>query len=136
MAEFLKVHVAPKAGGPLADGDAAKAIGKWEREVVKELAKRALKTLKAWPMNESGRSTGAFARNVKVSRRGNYARIPGPRIRGQVWAPWLEGVTDRNESTGFGGYHLFRITSERMDDIAPEVGEEVLAKILPELGGE
>lgn len=131
----FKVETKASVSGPLADGAAGAVLARWQREVVKELAARALKTLKAWPLDESGRSKGGFKRNLKAMRRGNYARIPGPRVRGVTWAPWLEGTTGRNESTGFGGYHLFETTAESVENVSQQVGEEVLAKILPELGG-
>jgi hypothetical protein len=132
----VPVEVTASAYGPLADGAAPKVISEWRRAVVRELARRGVAELKAFPMDGTGRARGGFQDSLQEKVSNFTATIPGPMREGVAWAPWLEGTSKRNESTGFGGYRLFAKTAARLDELAAEVGEDELEKLVPELGGD
>jgi hypothetical protein len=56
-------------------------------------------------------------------------------ITGVTWAPWLEGKSKRNESTGFGGYHLFRKTAAALRKRAIDVLQHRLDEFIGRMGG-
>ena len=138
MAGVFKVEISADVKGPLADGTAERALSNWSDAVAKRLGDEGVKLLGDFPMHKGGHGKvrGGFKANLKVLQDGPQARIPGPMIKGVTWAPWLEGTSKRNESTRFGGYHLFRKTAQELRKRAPEIGQQELDKILPRLGGD
>lgn len=132
----LKVRADCRVSGPLANGDAERAAEDWARNTTQALADKGVELLRATPMNKTGRARGGFEGALKVQRVSpTQTRIPGPTERRVTWAPWLEGVSKRNESTGFGGYHMFRKTRLQLQKMAPDIAQEELDKVLPRMGG-
>ena len=132
------MEISAEVTGPLADGTAERALSNWSDAVAKRLGDEGVKLLGDFPMNKGGHSKvrGGFKKNLKVLQEGPVARIPGPMIKGVTWAPWLEGTSKRNSSTRFAGYHLFRKTAQELRKRAPEIGQQELDKIMPQLGGD
>ena len=135
MAGTYKVTAHIDVKGPLADGEAERAIKDWAVATAKALGDEGVERLRAFPMNRTGRAHGAFQANLKVIQQGPVARIPAPQITGVTWGPWLEGTSKRNSSTRFKGYHLFRKTRQELQRLAPEIGQQELDKLLPRMGG-
>jgi len=100
--------------GPLWDGEADMAVERFLQDTRRRVADEGVLALKAFPMDKTGRARGNFQENVhRVTRTGGgpgseVEAIPGPKIKGVVFSPWLEGVSQRNASTRFKGYQLFR----------------------------
>ena len=138
MAGVFKVEISAEVKGPLADGSGAHALDQWSQNVAKRLGDEGVKLLGDFPMDKGGHghSHGGFKANLKVMQDGPVVRIPGPMITGVTWSPWLEGTSKRNESTRFGGYHLFRKTAQQLRKRSTEIGQQELEKILPRLGGD
>jgi hypothetical protein len=132
----LKVTFEVSVHGPLADGTADRALQEWARATAKAIADEGADALRRFPMDKTGRATGGFQENIHVRQRGDDAVIPGPMIKGVTWAPWLEGTSQRNKSTKFAGYHLFRRTRLQMQQWAPEIAQRELEKVMPQLGGD
>ena len=133
----LKVRADCRVSGPLASGDAEKAAQDWARNTTQALADKGVELLKAVPMDKTGRGRGGFAGALRTQRVSpTETRIPGPTEKGVVWAPWLEGVSKRNESTKFAGYGLFRKTRLKLQRMAPDIGQAELEKVLGRMGGE
>lgn len=121
--------------GALADGRAEDAIGEWQERTSQALADEAMKLLGDFPMDKSGRSTGAFRSSLQERRKSQSdVSIPGMRIRGVTWGPWLEGTTQRNRSTKFRGYRLFAKTRAELDNMATEIGQRELDAVMAEIG--
>ena len=136
MAGTFKLEVRPEVTGPLANGDAERALQDWAQNTAKALGDEGVKLLAAFPMDKTGRARGGFQANLKVLQDGPQATIPAPMIRGVTWGPWLEGTSKRNSSTRFKGYHLFRKTRQQLQKMAPDIGQAELDKIMPRLGGD
>jgi len=131
----MEVIASVSATGPLADGAAEDAVTRWLDASVQATAREGVGLLRNFPMNKTGRATGAFQANLHVLRRGPDAVIPGRMIKGVTWVPWLEGVSKRNRSTRFKGYHLFRQTRDELQRRAPAIAEAELAKYIGRMGG-
>ena len=135
MTKTLKVTVDAQVTGPLANGDADRALQDWAANVAKALGDEGVRALQAFPMDKTGRAHGGFQTNLHNITAGPTATIRGPMITGVTWAPWLEGTSKRNTSASFKGYGLFRKTRTDLQKRAPVVGQEELDKIMPRLGG-
>ena len=135
MAKTLKVTVDAQVTGPLANGEAERAVQDWAHNVAQRLGDEGVTALQAFPMDKTGRAHGGFQENLHNVTAGPQAVIKGPMITGVTWAPWLEGTSKRNSSTSFKGYGLFRKTRTDLQKRAPQVGQEELDKIMPRLGG-
>lgn len=136
MGGTLKITAQAVITGPLADGTASKATTEWAEKVTERLGDTAVDMLRQFPMNKTGRARGGFQENLHAARKSpTQVNVRGPQISGVTWSPWLEGRSSRNESTGFKGYGLFRKTRLALDKKAPEIGQQVLSEIMPELGG-
>lgn len=132
----LKVAVTIDVSGPLADGRAIDAAEKWATNTSQALGDEAVRLLRAFPMNKSGRARGAFENALRTERRSpSETRVAGPQQRGVAWAPWLEGTSKRNESSHFKGYHLFAKTRAELEKKAQEIGQRELDRLLGEMGG-
>ena len=135
MGGTFKVTAQANVTGPLASGEAERALQDWAVSTARALADAGVQALQAWPMDKTGRAHGGFQNSLHAITKGPEATIPGPMIRGVTWAPWLEGTSKRNSSTKFKGYHLFRKTATDLQQRAPQIGQEELDKIMPRLGG-
>lgn len=132
----LRVTADCRVSGPLTSGDAEKAAQEWAENTTQALADKGIEILKSFPMNKSARGRGGFEGALKTQRVSpTETRIPGPTERGVTWAPWLEGVSSRNESTHFSGYKLFAKTRLQLQKLAPDIAQEELDKVLPRMGG-
>lgn len=133
----LQIEARLDVTGPLSDGRAEKAVAEWQRRTSQAIAEQGVAMLREVRMDKSGRATGVFQHALHIVRDSPaQVRIPGPRERGLVWSPWLEGVSRRNESTHFKGYHLFRTTRRRLQGRAAEIGQQQLDELMPQIGGE
>lgn len=71
--------------------------------------------------------TREYAAGAGYFQTGNYNRSINGRLQGSlhgtisdsnsVYGPWLEGVSSRNQATRFRGYHIFRKTKEKLDEL-------------------
>jgi hypothetical protein len=135
MPGVFKVTAQANITGPIGDGRADRALQDWSVNVAAALGKEGVDLLRAFPMNKTGRAHGGFQANLNVLQQGPVARIKGPMIKGVVWSPWLEGTSKRNQSTRFKGYHLFRLTRQKLQERAPQIGQDELDKVMPRIGG-
>lgn len=133
----VRIRIDCRVGGPLTDGLAAEASEEWARNTSQRLADTAVHILSGFEMNKSGRSKGNFRESLRERRQSaTSVTVPGMRIPGVTWGPWLEGITDRNKSTHFRGYHLFRKTRKELADVAEEIAQQELEKVKAKMGGE
>jgi hypothetical protein len=133
----LKVSAKVDVSGALASGAAGKALADWEQRTSQALADEAVKELGSFPMDKTGRATGAFREHLHPTRENrSEVTVVGPTVKGVVWSPWLEGTSKRNQSTGFPGYHVFRKTRLELGKRAEEIGQRELDAVMREIGGE
>jgi len=136
MAGQLTITASIDPHGPIFDGQAEAAIEEYTRAARQAIADRGAELLRAFPgMDKTGRARGGFQANIKIVDKGAFLRIPAPTIKGITWGPWLEGVSERNQSTGFRGYHPFRKVRGQLDHEAQDIAEAKLQEYLPQIGG-
>jgi hypothetical protein len=135
MPEY-KVEVT--AEGPIFDNLATPAGHKFVHDATKKLADTGADWIKiaANAMDKSGRGgTGRAAEGVLVFERDWGAYIFGAMQEGEVWWPWLEGVSERNRTTRFKGYHTFRLTAAKLRRLAGEIIRPEVEEYVREMGG-
>jgi hypothetical protein len=133
--------------GPIPDGAGPHIVRDFAEKATTRLAETAADWIRidANAMDKSGRGgTGRAAAGVTVSSRETVAGIGatveavvfGEMIRGQVWWPWLEGVSKRNRSTRFSGYHTFRKARGRLEENVQEIIRPLVDDMVRQLGGQ
>lgn len=136
MSGALTVTASADVHGPIFDGQAEAGLTHLTDTITQKIADFATRELRSFVMNKTGRAHGDFEENLHQVRRGSAIAIPAPMITGVTWGPWLEGVTQRNQSTGFGGYHLFRKTYRELDaGKAQDIADAEVAKYVAGIGG-
>jgi hypothetical protein len=128
-----------KVSGPLFDGRAEEAARRMCEDITAKTSAQAAAIIrsKAKRFNKSGRGkTGQAADHVKLRQVEMVATITGLSETGVTWWPWLEGVSKRNESTRFRGYHTFRMASAIARKQIRTTAKKLMASYLPEMGGE
>lgn len=138
MAGSLTVTLDVRVSGPLADGTAARDLQHATDQAAEDLAKigRDWIRIDAESMDRSGRGgTGRASGGVKLSGSNGSYRVYGGIHQGVYSWPWLEGISKRNRSTRFHGYHTFRKTAKRLDEVAEDVLEEYVAQAVAQMGG-
>lgn len=137
MASRMSVTAYVHCTGPMFDGSAETAVSEMTRDIAKRGAEWAEENLRDTRMDKTGRAHGGFQANLRVVRKSSGFSVPGPMVKGVVWAPWLEGVSKRNKATRFKGYKPFAKARQELEDSkAQEIADEVLAEYLPRLGGQ
>lgn len=119
------------------DGRAEKDVDDYRANLAKHLAEIGQNWIQtiAQDMDKSGRGgTGRAAEGVQLrtSNLDTYY-IWGEMTQGEVWWPWLEGVSKRNMSTRYKGYRTFRRTRGRLNKYALPYAQEQLAKYIEEM---
>jgi hypothetical protein len=124
--------------GPIFTGEAAAAARDFTRALAAEIAGigRDWIKLDTDRMDRSGRGgTGAAASGVKLDGSGENWVVSGGISKGNYAWPWLEGVSKRNQSTDFRGYHAFRRTRARMRTQVRPYAQAELAHFIERMGG-
>ena len=133
----VKIDAKCDVSGALADGRSDELIRQWQEAVTDRLSLQGIDMLKELAPDKTGRGRGGFQRSLKQVRKSpGLMFVPGPQIEGVTWASWLEGISQRNKSTGYRGVRMFSKTQRALSKSAVDVGEEELQKLLPEIGGE
>ena len=122
----LSVKVATQ--GPLFTSKATRLMGKAVdsaiREVVQKGEQRLAEQLRPRPAGvflsvsqagEKKASQGHYRRNISSEVKNMSPMIHDGDVE---YGPWLEGVSSRNDSTRFKGYHQYKATSTYLQKIA------------------
>jgi hypothetical protein len=121
--------------GPLFDRRAGEAVRAFlldsQREVAEEGRDLVRDIGQASFRYESGPPTFHFRDNVRVSRTfGSFV------VRDDViYGPWLEGISQRNQTTRFKGYALYRRAAQLLGSQAHMIAQRVLPLYLRRMGG-
>lgn len=128
MASRITVH------GPLWDGEASAAVTAWLDDTKRELASSGQELLRAYPMNKTGRATGAHTQSITTLSAGTDELVQAKSTKGKVWWPWLEGTSHRNATTHWKGYSAVRKTRLKVRREANKVAQDNLDKYIGRMG--
>lgn len=128
----LEIDISPAAVGPIADGTAGDILHEWLNDAKRHIADYAVRQLRATAMDKTGRATGHYQQEIKTDLLGYGDLLIRDPV---VYGPWLEGTSQRNRSTRFKGYHLWRNARDVTQREAGRIAEELLPPYLERMGG-
>lgn len=109
--------------GPLVDGRLQHAIDLGLDDAKRDVAKRGVTLVRARLAGVLRHPTGRYEFQVQAERAvADWAVTDG----GIVYGPWLEGVSTRNATTRFKGYHTFRRTTQELDRQAGAIADRAI----------
>jgi hypothetical protein len=74
--------------------------------------------------------TGFYESRIVVDRRQTYRGITDS---GVVYGGWLEGITTRNSTTRFKGYHVFRTVQQQLAQEKEQLAAPAVQRCIEEL---
>jgi len=111
--------------GPLFDGRGKLILKRFEHEAEKEIAEDVNRRVHSMFARFFKHQTGRYASTVKERSRGDGITVGDSGI---VYGPWLEGVSSRNATTRFKGYHSFKKAFELEERKAVRTAEILFAR--------
>jgi hypothetical protein len=127
----IKVTFEAQAGGPVLDGTAHDAVTEWIDETKKQAGDYAVRQLRAVRMDKTGRGTGHYQEMIKTLFLSYNDVLVSDSL---VYGPWLEGTSERNRSTRFKGYRLWRQARQAAQQQAPKIAQELFGKYAERIG--
>ena len=121
------IEVQAFARGPVFDGRAETAMDAFLQEANQEVADEGVSMIRNRLSGVLQHPTGAYQAAIHTERHGQDWQLlddRGPK------GPWLEGVSRRNSSTRFKGYHTFRLATQQLRAVAPDIAQRVLPPYL------
>lgn len=119
-----------KVSGPLFNGTASQAMKDYAEAVNVKLA-REVKDEIVTDLNTAFKhSTGHYISKVKVTDNKGSATVDDSGI---VYGPWLEGISSKNATTKFAGYHVFERVARKMQVTAATEAEKILPVYLSKM---
>lgn len=76
--------------------------------------------------------TGYYRSRIQVQRRSTYRGITDG---GVIYGGWLEGVSSRNRTTRFKGYHTFREVMQQLNKDKVKIAQPLVTKFVNEMNG-
>lgn len=119
--------------GPLWNGQALTAVNEACAEMEELIAKRGAEMVDS-NLNAVLKKQTPYYR-LQVRAKPDH---PGWKVtdQGVIYGPWLEGIGSRNYPvTRFKGYSTFRRTAQQLQRVASDIGERVIVRFLPRMGG-
>jgi hypothetical protein len=133
MGPWDKTNAGPvviSVSGPWFDGRVAAAIAAMISEIQYRIAAAALERVQYNLDRSIQFPTPYYETQVMMQAQANDLVVHD---RGIIYGPWLEGVSHRNQTTRFKGYHSFRRAADETRRQAPAIAQRVLTETLPSL---
>ena len=112
--------------GPLFDGRAQAALTAYVRAAEGVVADEGVNRVQARLGSVLKNPTGFYESSIVTDR----ASVGEVIHDGTAYGPWLEGVSSRNQSSRFKGYHMFRLVTQQLDRSAGGIAQRVLGPFL------
>lgn len=133
--------------GPIFDGRAEAAAHAYAREVERYIGEKAVTRIRAYlptqymylghhggtpEDNPVPPNAGWLQANITATEQVDDVVVTDDNV---VYGPWIEGVSSRNLTSRFKGYHTFRLIGEQLDSEAVVLAEEVIGPYLGAMNG-
>lgn len=118
----IEVH----ESGALMEGHGPEAVRDFTEQVQRDVGQQAYSEL-ARIMDVSFRNpTPYYETQTTVQQQGPDVVVHD---RGVIYGPWLEGVSSRNQTTRFKGYHMFRRAGQRVEAMIGTIAAQAFARM-------
>lgn len=123
--------VTVRLSGPILDGQAADAVRGFLDDATREVGRVGADDVGLQLIRVLKNPTGFYESNIRWERAQDDMVVHDNKV---VYGPWLEGVSSRNQTTRFRGYHTFRLVAQALRRKAPQIAERVLRRYMGRLG--
>lgn len=106
--------------GPIFDGRARHAADAYLEAAVQKVSATGKRDVDVTLRQVLQHPTGYYQAMINTRELFDAAIINDGRV---IYGPWLEGISRRNASTRFKGYHTFRLVAERLRRKAPQISK-------------
>lgn len=117
--------------GPVFNGIAQAAMASMVEELQYSVAAQGLAEVQMILDRSIQHPTPYYETQVTVQRQAEDWVVHD---RGIVYGPWLEGVSRRNQATGFKGYHSFRRATQQLRGRIPQLIAPIVARWVGRIG--
>lgn len=128
---MLKLKIHYEAHGPILDGSANRLLDNAMPMMERRIAQEGLRMIHQRLGHVLKHPTGYYESRVMID---NSSASPMVTDSGVIYGPWLEGVSRRNTTTRFKGYHTFRMVAQELDSKKLIFAEMVLDPVFAQIG--
>lgn len=127
-----RVNVSVKHKGQIFNAAATKAsAARMVIHINEALAQEGVDRVKARLGHVLQHPTGYYRSRITVQKRSTYRGITDG---GVIYGGWLEGVSSRNRTTRFKGYHTFRMVMQELNKDKTKLAQPLVNKFIGEIG--
>lgn len=130
---MLSMTVEFQLSGPLFDGRADEALEQFIQAAERNIAGYGVDQIRRQLGWVEQHETGYYQAHIKDRATPDGYLITDSRV---VYGPWLEGTSERNQSTRFKGYHTFRLMTTQLVRSSVFLAEDVIDPYLARMGGQ
>lgn len=113
--------------GPLFNGSIHSHMKRGLRAIEDEIGEKGVELIRQRLDEVLVNPTGYYSSRVTSERRKDQVVLTDSDV---VYGPWLEGVSERNTTTKFKGYHTFERSMKELDAKVPEIVDRALERFL------
>lgn len=120
------IEIKVKTRGPLFDRRGPMMVRRTIEDIEEDVGEHAAVLVHRRLNKVLKNPTGRFQSTIR-SRHGHGGTFVDG--EGTVYGRWLEGVTSRNATTRFKGYHTFRIVAQQVDRDAENIADRHIDRL-------
>jgi hypothetical protein len=128
MASRIAVDV--EASGPLWDGRAQAAVTRFLADAQRKVAVVAEEAVHANLGSRLKNPTGRYESNIGIRQVRRDLVVTDDKV---IYGPWLEGTSQRNQTTRFKGYRSFRRARATARKLVKPIAQAVLNSYLKQM---
>jgi len=106
------------------DGQAKRAAHDFSRKASEKIADEGAEMVRDQLHEVIRHPTGYYESHIQVRVHSELDRVITD--GGIVYGPWLEGTSERNNTTRFKGYKTFRLIKQELESKAGDIAERIL----------
>lgn len=129
-----RLSIRTRLDGALFTPQVHRIMADYANDLEEQGAEMALLSIKRTYHRSFKHPTGFYESNVRIHSTAEGQEVWDGGYAGPVYGPWLEGVSDRNSTSRFKGYHAFRKAATMLERRIEERGEALLYRnVIPRL---
>jgi hypothetical protein len=116
--------------GGLFHGNAAQEVHRLARDLEEEIGNQVRADVQEILNRRIVHPTPYYETQISVERSAESTMVTD---HGVIYGPWLEGISRRNQSSRFKGYHAFRNTAQQIEGKISRLLQEPLRRMIARL---
>lgn len=127
----FRVNIKVDQKGAVFSASATKAAGqRMTTRINDSIAQEGVNRIQARLGQVLQNPTGYYSSRIQVDRRSQYRGITDG---GVVYGGWLEGISSRNKTTRFKGYHTFRTVQQQLSKDTRALAQPLVNQYVQEM---